>query len=552
MTRILVFLTALLVGTVAYASGPQQDVRDSEAFLEQTPYQDRPYIKFFSVSNIPTLETIKLPNIKDVTIKEIGTRQATEHVLNFTVHSLSSLKTLSRVKRVRGSDIFYADIRDYGWTEEAWDKISQNDPYYREPWIVYGPPEHHYHYKLHANYIVRADWFIAHLMDATKQFDVDREPLYYQLLYAGNKTPTTIEEFRAFWGFGVDAEKEAKKFQLLEGTNVNHKESGVARHNRQLARIRTNRGYYHETSDVKNNQKERNYIENLEPQVIARKVRDAGEAIASNPVGLQVYFLTDGKGKRVEFGDPTVVVDWIDKQDARVRTARSCIICHSEGLNPVIPAFRKMLERDNVELRTYNKEYKEEIENFYLSELGVLIKEDNEFYARVMLKINGLTPDMNSFLFKRIMERYEESVSLERAAEECGLTVTDFVTKCTPTASGMLGDLLGTGKRKISQPVPRESWDDFEGGVFSQAMILSYNIRPATKDNKKVQLTKLRVIYKTQLRLGTDVLAEVPAGVAFEVIKEKDGWFFVNYKKADGTPIQGYLYKDFVQLEHGE
>ncbi len=96
-------------------------------------------------------------------------------------------------------------------------------------------------------------------------------------------------------------------------------DSGVSQHTRQLRRGRTSYGYYWETRDVKSHDidpdkfTQRDYVEE-----IFAKQADAAEYITSHKNGAQVYFLTAGnndKFNRVEFGDPTIVVNRQDLRD---------------------------------------------------------------------------------------------------------------------------------------------------------------------------------------------------------------------------------------------
>lgn len=297
-------------------------------------------------------------------------------MLSFVIHSLSyGLNIFPPEYTPVSETLMYVDIRNYGWTPEAWDIISLADPYFVEPAISYERATalqlltidrtSDKQKKIRGFPIVRADWFITHLTDTSKQVDIDEKavPLYYVLLYAETGIPKNIDEYRKFWA--IDPKVLQSKQGRLNGHLVVDGKSGVAIHNRQLVRARTNIGYHYETSDVKNSVKDRDFIEILQEGVLTRDVKDASEIITSNFVGMQVYFLTDGKGNRVEEGAGSVVSNKLHSVDTRVKTARSCMECHSYGLNKAENSWEKVLSNNLLKLKNTDYEKAKKAQAFY-------------------------------------------------------------------------------------------------------------------------------------------------------------------------------------------
>src|SRR5690606_36998888 len=144
-----------------------------------------------------------------------------------------------------------------------------------------------------------------------------------RLLY-DDETPDTLEEYQKLWQVDINKIREVLKIER-RGV-VDYGNSGVSRHNRLLLGSRTELGYYWESQDSK----VEDYVEN-----IFSEEKDAGEIINSHRNGLQVYLLVNANNERVDFADNALVIDKSDPQDVRVRTAKSCVICHAGGINPV-------------------------------------------------------------------------------------------------------------------------------------------------------------------------------------------------------------------------
>ena len=566
---LLIFL-GLANNTFAAAPPEKPITLDSELVaahqhLEKVDPLDRPFIKFLTTYAYPPLY-----------------RDEAAMSVSFILHSLTGVpnevtggnsgyfapiairakleKTFVMVykQKVEGSDtLFWIDIRDYNWTEQAFETVSVAEPYVRKPWInsdVYDAIR-----IMSGNALIRADWFLSYTTDVTKQADFEAgnnlnttacEPFYYVLLYANAKIPRNADDYRAIWGINVD---RINKLQLARGTIVDRGHSGqisgkpVSRNSRELAKGPFDLGYHWESSDFKHNRGKRNPIENLSIErnnkgravhVNIGRQADAHELITSNLLGLQVYYLTDGVGKRVEFADPTIVRDTSDRlDDVRVRTARSCIVCHPFGINVPLDALRLYLD-DGVDLIVGSKEYKQALKQFYLTDLGAMIQDDQVRYARSVVQTNGLLPEENARIYQKMMDWYDKDVTLVQAARECGVTIDEFVAKVGRAAKGKLARL--TNSEDKGYGIPRAEWDDPEDGDFKLAMLLIHD-----EVSLKVQKEILTVIIdECPIKLGDKTLKTVNKDEKFEVVEKKGEWFKVDL----GGQTYGYIWEKHVKI----
>ena len=457
---------------------PQSEVEDAIFHLTtRVDREDWPFIRFFSTYSVPKNQ-----------------REDAILTLSFCIHSLVGLSDdpdegnaggyyplairedgeFKTYRRVRGSDtLWWIDLRDYNWTPQAWETISTGDGYFSEPVVSH---DRSGALRLIAgNAVLRADWFIAHVMSSTEQLDIDGPDNFYEtLLYALRDKPEKIDEWRKAWTLDI---KRARSIGNEYGTLTDS--TAVARHNRMLFGYRTELGYMYETYDVKNQLGKRDYLETvlLNDRIGGPpEISDAGEAFASNSLGLQVYALRDGAGNIVDFADPTVARHMNDVLgDARVITARSCIDCHASGPLPAENLIDEITR--NSRLRLYDKRDAVRLKRNLLSKkFRESVEENQKLFARSVKRVNGLTPLQNGQLFLKNVDAYRRPVDLKTAAFECGVTVEDFVAairKTNPRFGNRLKLLVENG-----QVIPRDVWEspgrDGIPGAFQQAMIILY------------------------------------------------------------------------------
>ena len=109
--------------------------------------------------------------------------------------------------------------------------------------------------------------------------------------------------------------------------------SGVSRNNRLIERHESGATVYWKSYDFAGNTGRQNlFALPLGPGDDNSSFQhDGGEIIFSLPNGLQAYFLTDGKGTRIDKG-PTAIVSDPRRPDRAVENGLSCMSCHARGM----------------------------------------------------------------------------------------------------------------------------------------------------------------------------------------------------------------------------
>lgn len=508
---------------------PQSEVEDAIVYLSEYVEQENvPYIRFFSTYAVPPSERDDLILTLSFAIHSlVGISNDVNYGNAGGYYPLAKMKDgkLVSYRKVPFSDtLWWIDIREYNWTPQAWETISVGDGYFSEPIVDHETSG--VLRLLSGNAVLRADWFIHHAMSTTAQLDLGKENDFYTtLLYALAEKPDNIEEWRNAWGLNIN------KSRLIGnefGTLVT-KSNAVARHNRMLFGYRTELGYMYETYDVKSQKGKRDYLEALflnknpgQPP----EVSDAGEAFASNMLGLQVYALRNESGNLVQFGDPSVVRHYNDVLgDVRVRVGHSCIDCHASGPIPSENTLQEIVNADT-SLKAYNKKDALRLNRSLLSKKFTdSVKDNQQLFARAVEKVNGLTPEENGELYLKAVLRYRQPVSVSKAAYECGLTETDFLNllKQNPRYGARLKLLSQTG-----EPIPRDIWEsasvDGIPGAFQQAMILLKGLTSVTKNDNSLynQVTNIDEPDKVVLEIQTPQKLDIDYLLGRDVIFVED------------------------------
>lgn len=508
--------------------------------------EDRPFTKYFSLYAVPVEQREKVLRLLNVWIHSL-------------VDSVNGGKKFALAKPITDT-LYCIDIRDYGWLNETWDIVAQEEPYFQQPWIndedvleveqvllnsVFAQQDNF----ISANFIIRADWFIYHVSDTTAQDDIGKEALYYALPYSTLGAPGNLQEFREAWqvdDIGIEA------LALERGTIVEARRSTVALNQRQITMARTPLGFYYETSDNKSSQDQFNYLDNLQPFGLSNLQRDASEEITVNSLGFQQYFLTASQkvdvifdnqviqtdavvvtqdfdtdtrslqaGEtvflrsnllnqatifvpaqplvlqnaieeidnvtaeivpsgilrrnalfdiRAEFADPTVARDITQRHDVRVKTARSCVICHAKGLNDVDNQLRRTL-RAMVGVRTNVKGFRDNLEHYYMHDFNARIAADRLMYELAVQRVSGWKPNEFATAYRDFMLWYEQPIDVTQAILETGVPQETFLQEIKQTPSGTLAALVAGGK------IQREVWETGDSSPFIQSMLILYRGR---------------------------------------------------------------------------
>lgn len=457
------------------------------------PEYDRKYMRYFSLHNIPKVK-----------------RKEYAATFSFVCNSLSTRRKIYIPQFVGASDetVIRVDIRNYDWKSESLDKLGLKgsgtkpfpEPYFhyvidkpilekvkvkkkiteKVPWKDdYG---RQYQYKdgswayknvekeveveeLVANRreycpekapwldpvangtlytatcssfpIFRLDWFVANVIVP---------PAYYDILGLGK----TIKDFeRLIFANDELAAKARSQDKAIVVASI------VARNNRTLLRSPTfTGGYYWQSHDSLKSVDDRDYV-----KFLLNEKFDATEDIASLPNGLQVYFLTDGKGNRIDAASTEIAID-NTANDRIVRTGRSCIICHSDGIRPINDEVRsltrKLQDPKQVQLLITREEDAYKIDDLFSSDLDEQIIKDQNYYRAAVARASGTQSEVVSKTLNEIYNWYvERLLSIEDISREVGINVNNLDVYIKASKDNVVLGLLKTPTR----PIRRDQWE---------------------------------------------------------------------------------------------
>lgn len=419
----------LILAVIAGLPSPASEARAAALDLYALPAADRPYVRYLTTYAVA-------PEARADAVK----------VQRFWVNSLSVRKRLAFPVAV-GETLYRLDLRDYGWTADAWDKLAAKDVYFRQPWVDANSAEVLAYYSGSAYPLLRADFFVAR---------TSIEPDYSRFLGLGGSVEAVKKQF------GVQ-EADVKKLYLNSGGAV--LQSIVAIHNRQLERYPTITGYFWESRDTKGNAGRQNVISGGD-NLFAIKP-DGGEFIWSLPNGLQGYYLANGDGKQVAEVPPDIARDTITAFASKsVVNARSCVVCHDAGLRPFNDVVSRLVKGDKLKLVDPDKERVIRLEEFYLTQLAKRIDRDSEQYADAVEACNGLKTQPNAKAFESLIYGYFEArVDLAAAARELGIEKIEAALQ--RSLNGTLTAILA------GESVARDAWEE----AYHEAAILSFGVK---------------------------------------------------------------------------
>jgi len=535
---------AIFVGIIALSSltygqevlkTPNSEVEDAIIFLQKIPEYDREFVRFFTTYDIPEeLRDKAALTLSFIVHSLTGTSLQEEAVGFYYPIAKQDSKTQKFIPINRVTDtLWYIDLRHYNWTPQSWELVSQEDGIFSEPII-----DHRSNGLLRllaGNAVLKMSWFIRQSTDVTLQTDRGSKTIIYDtLLYAKNKIPKNGTQFEEAWGLKI---QEARGRGNEYGTLVT-KSKAVARHNRFLFAYRTDYGFLHTTYDVKFQEGNRDYVETF-PKLggLPPTVFDAKERFATNQNLMQVYALTDQNDNIVPAGDTAAVRHINDiLGDVRVRSAHSCLDCHSAGPIPSENTIKEFIKR-NSDLYVKDFKQKARIDRVYLNErFEESIKDSQDLFARGLLRINGLTPEENGKNYLELIAWYEEPVDLKQAAKECGISEKDFKFKLgIGKELGQPGQIAGRLALLLDgEPIPRTLWDgkgkDGIPGMFQQAYTTIYGL------TKIIETESVLIIQRNcNLMAGTKAIATLQSGQEVNFIEKLDQGGPVWYKVSIGN-----------------
>lgn len=392
------------------------------------------------------LDAVRLPPAEAAFVRYLTTYAAEKPVddvpvLKFWSNSISLRKRLAAPVQVTPT-LYRVDLREFNWKAETWEELAKTDVYFCTPWLGEDVV------KLAAltgssGPVLRADWFIA---------KTSIEPFYSKFLGLG-KTVAEVQKL-----LGVH-EADVKEHTLnAQGAVL---QSIVALHNRQLERYPSIMGYWWQSRDTNANVAKRNVLENLE-----QITPDGGEYIFSLPNGLQGYYLSNGAGEQVAAVPEEIAVDSVTRfQSKTVTNARSCVVCHDNGLRPFADVISRMIRTSPATLIDPDKQRAIKLEELYLSDLQGKLAVDSANYAAAVKATNGLETHANAIAFERVVHWYIEGrVDAKTAARELG--VEDFREVAKKSADQNVIAIAA------GEPVARDAWET----AFAGAAVLALKV----------------------------------------------------------------------------
>lgn len=288
--------------------------------------------------------------------------------------------------------------------------------------------------------VLRADWFV---INATLP------PTYYNFLKLGK----SLDDFEKFAFTDLKMAEEARsqdKAVILM--------SGVTRNNRRVRRSPSfaGSGYYWQSFDVINSTKNNRILEDL----LSDKF-DATELVASLPNGLQSYFLANGQKVRQDAAPIDIAID-STSVDRVVRSGRSCMICHAEGVKPIEDEVRALNkwnpQQAGVKLLITKENDSYQIDDLFGSDLDRIVINDQQRFADAVAIATGYkTPIQNAKAYAAIYDQYAEILmTKESVARDLGLTLMELDTFLKNSNDPVM---LGLVRQPI-RPVRRDQFEE--------------------------------------------------------------------------------------------
>jgi hypothetical protein len=448
-----------------------------------------------AVKEARTLPAEAAPYARYLTTYALRDRDKAEflRVLTFHVNCLSREAEVGRLAAV-APDVYRLDIRDFAWNAKVYERLADVDPWFHvrltqagevevDVEQEYGIPDGKGGYtnrytKTEKRRITRptaitaaAPWLdaaaIAELVNRTQS----QAPLlradwfFFQTAISEGHDPGYLD----FLGI-----KDRKDFEKLVGLDAELAKrlqreirailarSGVALNNRQLVRFQTITGGYWVSLDSEKNVDRNNAVRLLD----ADYQHDAEEIYGVLPNGLFAVGAFAAAGAVQKTVPDKIASDGsATGNDRRIHTAKSCFVCHVEGIRPIDDYARK-LYRDPVRLQAVDYDQLRRLQRLYLSDLATQVRKDQADYAEALLRVNGLTPGDNARAYLRAWDAYaERDLAVEDIARDLGVTKEALlgglkqyarsVGQLDPVLAGLVQDPSLTLRREhVDEAVP--------------------------------------------------------------------------------------------------
>lgn len=279
-------------------------------------------------------------------------------------------------------------------------------------------------------------------------------PLYHEML----RLPDTEVELELRLGVDVAA-NIANELVSRSGFNT----SGVSLHNRVIERHESLFGVEWKSYDFSSSLDSRNIFQNpLGPASIppgpAEFGPDGGEIIFSLPNGLHAFMIADASGGRLDAAPTNIVAD-AKQPDHAVRSGRSCMGCHLEGINPKEDAVRDHVEGNPSE---YSNEVLEKVRAIYppKSDFAQVQASDAHKYLAA-LAAAGVTGSSLEPV-SELSSDFDRSLDLNRASAELWMTPENLQARIndSPFWATKLGPLGSSPEATVKREVFQSAFAD--------------------------------------------------------------------------------------------
>ena len=403
-------------------------VRDLEAANER----DRPYLRYYSLAN--------LSNNPEVADKLLGLYRG---ALSKLVNHLSWNAEIVKPKSVSADGtLLRIDLRDYDWTPAIWQRIIAAYPYGLRARGLSGELAQIKALSGAELPYIRTDWFVGTASVA---------PLYHDIL----QLPENVADLEK--KLQVNAEDNFAQDKVVRGGVRN---SGVSHNNRVIERHRSMYGAYWKSYDFASNGNDKNIF--LDPLTFHE---DGGEFIFNLPNGLQAYMIANGQGKRLDEAPIKIVRDrFTNPDDPVVHNGRSCIGCHTTGMNRMQNEVRQMLET-----QTHTAYDLDKAKKIYVpqDELNRFFTQDDEKFGKAVVASGNEVPKQPADEPVNMLGMlYLADLTTAQAAADAGLDVKEFQKRVE--RSGEL-QKLGFGQLTIANGgIKRDAWEQYFGNMVEE------------------------------------------------------------------------------------
>lgn len=406
--------------------------------LNAAPERERPYLRYFSLANLsnnPELDEKELERYRSTLSKLMNHLSWEREIVVPT-----TLGTQGLVLRI--------DLRRFAWNSELWQRVIAAYPYGVIPRDLSGPVRQIQALSGATLPYLRVDWFVA---------NASVPPLYHDLLQLPDNVPELERKL------GVNARQNVAQERVVRAGVRN---SGVSVSNRGMERHPSPYGAYWVSFDYADNRGHKNLF--ADPVDVHP---DGGEFVFHLPNGLQGYFIATAEGKRLDVAPINIVRDKTNFLDPEVRTGRSCIGCHFQGMKGFT---------DEVEpiLRTQLKAHfdLDQAQALYPGQkiVDALLKRDSEQFLTALRATGSPVPQSDQEEpINRLAQLYGAEVSVAQAAADAFLPDVKQFQRLLQRSSELekagFGQLQGdTGGIK------RDLWEENFGSVVEELRLGTY------------------------------------------------------------------------------